>query len=402
MARPWHRAVKALLDQASLARPDELPSVVDAVVAPLGIQIRMYTADQEQRALRPVAVSGRTAPRPLPVETTLAGRAFMLMRPVPAVRRPGEAARLWMPLLDADERLGVLEVVATDASAVLTDPGFQAQCRTFARLVGHLLTSRSLHSDVLVGARRTRRMSEASELLWALFPPLTMACERMTISAILEPCYEAGGDGFDYAVDGTTAHVAVLDTAGHELRAGLGTATVLSALRAARRGGDGLYAMARAADAALAVHLPELRFTTGVLASLDLDSGLLRYLNAGHPPPMLLRHGKVVRHLDRGRRMPLGIDDPLIEVAEETLEPDDRLLLFTDGVVDARDGGGEPFGEDRLVDLVQQHAAAELPVPETLRRLCHAVLAHYDGPPRDDATLMLVEWPATVSSRMTP
>jgi phosphoserine phosphatase RsbU/P len=245
-------------------------------------------------------------------------------------------------------------------------------------------------------------MSEASELVWRLLPPLTFACHRVVISAVLEPCYEVGGDGFDYAVDHNTAFFAVFDTAGHDLRSGLGTATVLAAIRAARTDGADLPAMARAADEALADFLPELRFTTAVLGTLDLDTGLLRYLNAGHPPPMLVRNGKVVARLDRGRRLPLGLDAPRPEIAQEWLEHGDRLLLFTDGVTEARRHGQRPFGEDRLIDLVRQHTTAGLPAPETLRRLCHAVVDHHGGPPTDDATLLFIEWSQKAAQRMTP
>jgi serine phosphatase RsbU (regulator of sigma subunit) len=231
---------------------------------------------------------------------------------------------------------------------------------------------------------------------------LTFASQRVVIAAVLEPCYDVGGDGFDYAVDGDTAFFAVFDTVGHTLRSGLGTATVLAAIRAARADGAGLDAMARAADEALARYLPEVRFTTAVLGSLDLNTGLLRYVNAGHPAPMLLRHGKVVTRLDRGRRLPLGVDDARLEIAQESLQPGDRLLLFTDGIIEARDRGGAPFGEDRLADIVRQHTSAGLPAPETLRRLCHSVLEHYAGPPADDATMLYIEWSETAGDRMTP
>jgi serine phosphatase RsbU (regulator of sigma subunit) len=97
----------------------------------------------------------------------------------------------------------------------------------------------------------------------------------------------------------------------------------------------------------------------------------------------------------------LGLDDSNLEVAEEWLERGDRLLLFTDGVTEARHGG-HLFGEDRLIDLVRRHNTAGLPAPETLRRLCHAVLDHYDGPPTDDATLVFVEWSEQAALRMTP
>jgi serine phosphatase RsbU (regulator of sigma subunit) len=125
----------------------------------------------------------------------------------------------------------------------------------------------------------------------------------------------------------------------------------------------------------------------------------VRYLNAGHPPPVLLRGGKAVGVLDRGRRMPLGLEDPAIEIAELSLEPGDRLLFYTDGFTEARDEHGEEFGLDRLVDFAERHAAAGLPVPETLRRLSRDVLNHQHGALHDDATLLLVSWSAADSQR---
>jgi sigma-B regulation protein RsbU (phosphoserine phosphatase) len=219
---------------------------------------------------------------------------------------------------------------------------------------------------------------------------------------VLEPCYDVGGDGFDYAVEAGSAWVMVLDGMGRGLAAGLTCATALAAVRAARRDDRGLYAAARAADEALIEQFPDLRFVTGVLAQLDMDTGGLRYINAGHPAPLLLRGGKAVRSLAGGRRMPLGIEDSAIEVGEETLEPGDRLLLYTDGVVDAYDHGGERFGVERLIDLTERCAAARLPGPETLRRLSHAVMDHQNGPPTDDATLLLVEWSHEASDRTQP
>lgn len=377
-----------LLQRTRLAQPDELAAAVAAAAALLRLDVWMYLVDQEQRVLRPVPRPPREAPEPLAVESTVAGRVFMTVQPLPSTA-DGQR-RLWLPLLDGTERLGVLEFVV-HGEAALDDPGLLSGCDLFGQLVGHLVATKVPYGDALLQVRRTRRMSEASELVWRLLPPLTFACERAVVSAILEPCYEVGGDGFDYAVGGRSLYFSIFDTAGHHLRAGLGTAVVMSAIRAARRAGNGLYAMARAADRALEAHLPELRFTTAVLGELDLDTGRLRYINAGHPMPLLIRHGKVVRGLEGGRRMPLGLDDPQIDVAEETLERGDRLLLYTDGVTETRDHRGGLLTAEGLVDLVERDAG-QLPAPETLRRLCHAALALYDGPPTDDVTLMLLEW----------
>jgi sigma-B regulation protein RsbU (phosphoserine phosphatase) len=173
-------------------------------------------------------------------------------------------------------------------------------------------------------------------------------------------------------------------------------------MRAARRDLQGLYAMARAADAALIEQFPDLRFVTAVLAELDMETGLLRYINAGHPAPMLIRRGRVVKTLDGGRRMPLGLDDSAIDVGQEVLEPGDRLLIHTDGVTEAHNRDGERFGVRRLADLTERCMADRLPAPETLRRLAHTVLAHQGGRPSDDATLLLLEWSPEAAERTRP
>jgi len=135
---------------------------------------------------------------------------------------------------------------------------------------------------------------------------------------------------------------------------------------------------------------------------LDLASGRLRYVNAGHPPPLLIRDGKVVRTLDGGRRLPLGVADAGVDVAEELLQPGDRLLMYTDGVTEAHDSAGNVFGLDRLTDHAERNAAAGLPAPESLRRLSNAVRRHQYGELHDDATLLLMEWSSAAVERTLP
>lgn len=89
-------------------------------------------------------------------------------------------------------------------------------------------------------------------------------------------------------------------------------------------------------------------------------------------------------------------------IATEQLEPGDRLLLYSDGITEARDEHGRFFGEERLVELTERAAAARLSAPETVRRLAAAVLEHQNGRLQDDATLLLVEWSADSHTRLFP
>jgi serine phosphatase RsbU (regulator of sigma subunit) len=89
---------------------------------------------------------------------------------------------------------------------------------------------------------------------------------------------------------------------------------------------------------------------------------------------------------------PLGFGSRDDSVAEITLEPGDRLVLFSDGVVEARSAEGSFFGADRLVDLLVRQESYQLPLPETLRRLIAAVLEHQQGTLQDDATVLMLEW----------
>ena len=169
--------------------------------------------------------------------------------------------------------------------------------------------------------------------------------------------------------------------------------------------GCGVAALAAHADDLLTAQPGPARFVTAALAALDTSTGVLRYVLAGHPPPLLVRGGRSVKELSHPPRAPLGVrgtPPDRLTVGLEQLEPGDRLLLYSDGVVEARTGHGEFFGEHRLVDFTRRAELAGLPAPETLRRLTAAVLAHQRGRLQDDATLVLVDWSADAPRRLFP
>lgn len=381
------RALVGLIEGTHLAPPDRLPAAAAAAAGALNLDLTIYLIDYGQRALHPYPANDGLAP--LAVDTTLAGRAFRLVQAMPV--RGEHGRRLWVPLLDGVERLGVLEVVPRD-NTDLNDPGLRVQCRWLATLLGHLITINTELGDSIDAVRLQRPRTTASELIWQLLPPLTSGMGNFVLAGMLEPCYEIGGDTFDYSMSETTAWLAIFDAVGHTLNSGLIAAAALAAYRGTRRAGHGLDEQARAIDETIAHHFPGGSFVTGVLAELDLTSGRLRYINAGHPRPLLLRSGKIVKSLGQGHRRPFGLGVSTVVPGTETLQTADWLVLFTDGITEARDDDGRFFGEARLVDFLEREAAAGYPPPETVRRLIHAVMAHQNGVLQDDATVLLARW----------
>ena len=400
--RSWQAVFEHVVNRSHLATAGDLPGILDQASALLEVSAELYLVDLGQRELHPVRERGGTS---LPVDATLAGRAFARVEIVVSAAE-AEPAHLWVPVLDGTERLGVLRV-GLPAGADPQDRVLRAQVWALAGQVAHLVLSKQLYSDLFHRVRRTKPLSVASELLWQLLPPKVFACERVVIAAAMEPYDQVGGDGFDYAVDDDRAYVAIFDSMGHDLHAGLTTSMALAATRNARRGGADLVAAAELADDTINAHRSgELySFATAFLAQLELDTGVLHYLNAGHPAPAVLRDGRVVRLLDTVSRTPLGLGNlhrgrPVL--LREQLEPGDRVLFHTDGVTEARSPHGELFGLERLVDLVERHEASGLPAAETLRRVVRAVLEHQDGRLQDDATLLMLEWTTTDQLSLLP
>jgi hypothetical protein len=393
---PALRALAALLDRGHLAAPDEVPDVLLEGGRVLDWTVVLYVVDYEQQVLTPLIPPGIDGRDLEDVDSTVAGRSF---RNSEAVVVDNGHARIWAPLIDGVDRLGVLCIDVdhgTNASSALT----RDRVRWFSHLAGHLVAAKAAYGDALHRARLAKHRTVESELIWSLLPPLTGACAGLVISGVLEPAHVVAGDVFDYSIVDGLAHVAIFDATGHDLKSSLIGALAISAYRNERRKLQDLGATASAVDAVLSEFEMDT-LATGVLGQIDITTGRLRYVNAGHPSPLLLRNGKVVKELDGGRRILFGIGSSDAVPAEEQLEPGDWVVMFTDGVIEARDLGRNFFGLERFIDLLERSAANQQPPPETLRRVTHAVLAHQQGVLQDDATILMIEWQGGGAAAMT-
>jgi serine phosphatase RsbU (regulator of sigma subunit) len=391
MDDPGLRLLGHLLDASHDLAPDEIvPAVTRAGRAVDAEDVAVYLVDYEQILLVPLPDG--TDRTPLEIDATLAGRAFAAI----AVQEAdtGAGRRLWLPLLDGAERLGVLGLTLPRV-----DDALRKRCSWLATLIAELLLSKNQYTDSYSLARRRQPMSPAAEMQWQLLPPLTFVTSRVVIAGLLEPAYEVAGDAFDYALNGDTTHLAVIDPVGHDLTATVLAAVAVGSYRHSRRAGLGLAETYAAMDQAIATQFGGERFVTGQLAQLDCLTGRLQWLNAGHPLPLLVRRAKVVDILACHPVPPLGLGVGQPEIATAALEPADRVLFYTDGVTEGRNLDGEPFGEARLADLLVRETLAGQPAAETMRRLAHTILAHQGRTPRDDATMVFLEWPGPSGDR---
>ncbi|MGD6740687.1 PP2C family protein-serine/threonine phosphatase [Streptomyces sp. BH106] len=346
----------------------------------------VYQADLQQRLLAPLNDVVPT----LPIDDSLAGWAYRTQSlRVEESELGGMTA--WLPMVDGVERLGVLAV-----HAPALDPLSLRRGRTLAHLCAMMVTSKRAYKDTYVRRARTEPMRLPAEMLRAYLPPRTIGTTHAVSTAVMEPAYEIGGDAFDHALTDTTLHAGILDSMGHNLASGLTTVVSLAACRNARRTGADLSELVGSADEALAEWLPD-QFCTAIVCQLDLATGGLRWVNCGHPPPLLIRDQRLLAGaMERDADPPLGLPATFAptprRVHEMKLEPGDRVLMYTDGVTEARTRHGEELGLDRFADyVIRATATGELP-PETLRRLIHSIVDAQDNRLRDDATIVMFEW----------
>ncbi|MFJ9823210.1 PP2C family protein-serine/threonine phosphatase [Streptomyces sp. NPDC101160] len=389
-----------VLAAAHRLTPREIPALVQDAAVRLGMtEARVFVADLQQDQLVALPTPEQTellvAGSPvelesIAVDTSLAGRAYRAETAQITAGTGPHSAVGWLPLVDGVGRLGVLKVTAP----VLEGPLLE-HAEALASLTAMTLATKQHYSDVLAQTIRSHPMALQAELLWAFVPPRTIGTAAFTSSALLEPAYEVGGDAFDHSLSGTRLHLTLLDAMGHDLASGGCSAVALAACRSTRRAGGDLVDISEQIDRALARWIPD-RLLTCVIADLDTATGRLDWINCGHPAPLLVRDGRLVTGaFDRHPHLPLGLGDPGLPpppVHTFRLQPGDRVLMFTDGVTEARSATGEQFGEERLADTVVRAMADGLPAPEALRRLIQRILLHQDRKLRDDATILLTEW----------
>ena len=194
-----------------------------------------------------------------------------------------------------------------------------------------------------------KELDIASHIQSALLPDGPLENKEVQVLAHQEQARIVGGDWYDFWEEDKRLMLVIGDAAGSGIPAALLATLAMSAIRSeAIYGSDALDVVTKA-NRAIVPHRLEDRFITIFYSELDLATLRLRYVNAGHNDPILIRGGSELVRIGSRKRLILGaFEDPELEAEEIQLEPGDRIFIYTDGVIECRDSRRRMFGENRL------------------------------------------------------
>ena len=347
----------------------------------------LLLADYDLRELRPLAAAAgsRIEPGPaVPITESPPGAAYQGQ--VIVTSPHGARIRVEVPVTLREERLGVL-------SASLPGPVDADVLEGLAALgtvLGYVLLAAGRYTDLFEVARRRKPLSLEAEVQWALQPVRAFGGAQLSLAGQLVPAYDVGGDSYDWVVNRDAAMVSAVDAMGHGLNASMLGALAVTALRNGRRAGLDVAERVAFADRAVQQQFGGSQFVTGLALDIHLPDATAVAVNAGHPLPWRIRDGRAAP-VPLEVQLPIGLFEATRYAAQPfELRAGDRLVLISDGVLDATPAGGEEFGEARLEAAVL--ATAKDAPHEAVRRMVSVLLDYQAGELHDDATILILDW----------
>ena len=272
--------------------------------------------------------------------------------------------------------------------AVVRDPSGRAY-----RMAGsHLDITERKRSEQLM-LRREGELVAAQRVQERILPRSAPCVPGYEIAGTLLPAEFAAGDYYDYLSmpDGTLG-IVVGDVSGHSVSASLLMAATSAHLRSFVVDHSDIGEIVRHVNALLCQETEEAKFVTLVFVQIDLVSRTLKYLNLAHPSGYVLGQSGEPRSVLRSGALPLAItpDLKLPEISLIKLEPNDIVLLATDGILEAESPEGTPFGTEQMLAVVQ--ANRQRRASEIVQSIQQAVL-DFTGrrKPQDDLTAVVIK-----------
>src|SRR5678815_4065490 len=265
---------------------------------------------------------------------------------------------LAVPLGVADKVFGIIYADSPIAEGRFTEDHLKL-LTTLASVAAIRVENARLLEAQLQQERLERELQLAMEIQQRFQPTAPPVVPGYELQGISFPCYEIGGDYYDFIEreDGRLV-IALGDVSGKGTAAALLMSSLHAAVHAQAASHDSLVGTISAVNRYLADNIPANRFVTLFYAELDPESGSLSFLNAGHNPPLIVHSAGTVEQLASGG-LSLGIKrDAEYREGRTLLQHGDVLCIYSDGVTEAQSPTGEEFGATRLYEVVSRNIEA--------------------------------------------
>jgi len=293
------------------------------------------------------------------------------------------------PLTIGDTVVGMLYVDYLYANRTITEEDVRLVAR-IARFAAIKLETTRLREEAIEKRVMDEELRTASSIQRRLLPPAPAGIDGYTFAGINQPCRTVSGDYYDFAVrDDGKIYFVVGDVSGKGVTAGLMMAGLQVAFRIFSKADPDPATLVSQLNQALREILPRSKFVTLFLGRLDTKTGTIEYVNAGHTPPLWVRRNGVEEVL--AGDLLLGVSSSAeYRNHELQLEPGEALILYTDGVSEARSAGDIELGSLDLAKQMQVFYGGN--AESAARAVSDAVLLHVGNTEAldDDVTILVV------------
>lgn len=303
---------------------------------------------------------------------------------------PETASAVAAPLLGAGgRRVGAL--VAESRRPGSFGEADRATLRAYAAGAAPALERILFYEKALEGRKLISELEVAGKVLQDLLPHENPGIEGLEVAAAYEPCSQVGGDYYDFVpLREDRWGIAVGDVAGKGIPAALLVAALRASVFSLANSDLTLRTIVGRTNRLLYETVGETRYATLFYGVLDAPLRRLVHINAGHPPAALIRADGAVEWVGAGG-LPLGLfPSPRYFEQNIQLAAGDLLALYTDGITESANRGGELYGRDRLAGLLRRERDLDAPAAEVCDAVLREARRFRAGAPDDDATVVVI------------